>query len=420
MRIAIIGTGISGMASAYLAHHNGHEITVYESAKAVGGHTRTLNVDYEGTPIAVDTGFIVYNTPNYPHLVGFFKHLGVTTQKSDMSFAVSVDQGRFEWGARSLGAVFGQRSNIFRPAFYRMIRDVIRFNREALSCVSAAPHMTLRELIATLKLGEDFCRYYLLPMGGAIWSAPTETILDFPAHTFVNFFKNHGLLSFSGQHQWYTVTGGSQQYVDKVTAAYRDRIRTECAVTQVTRNADQVFITDIRGETLSYDQVIFACHADQTLRMLSDATEQERAVLGVFHYQKNIAYLHRDTSVMPKRKRCWASWVYRLLSHGDEKGQGIEVSYWMNLLQSIDHASPLFVTLNPAQPINEALVFNRHVFEHPIFTNETAHAQKQLPKLQGLNRSWFCGAYTRYGFHEDGIMSAVAVAQGLNMEIPWA
>lgn len=421
MRLAIIGTGISGMASAYLAQRAGHDITVYEAAPVVGGHTRTLEVDYGGVPIAVDTGFIVFNEPNYPNLVGFFKHLGVATHKSDMSFAISVDQGKFEWGARSLDAVFGQRSNLLRPRFYRMVRDVVRFNREALARAQAAPQMSLRELLAALKVGEDFCRYYILPMGGAIWSAPTETMLDFPAHTFVQFFKNHGLLSFTGQHQWYTVTGGSRQYVQMVTAPYRDRIRTSCAVTRVARNADGVAVTDMRGETLPYDQVIFACHADQTLRMLTDATDDERAVLGVFHYQRNIAYLHRDSSVMPKRTRCWASWVYRTLSRGgQEQAQGIEVSYWMNLLQSIDQRHPLFVTLNPAQPINEALVFDRHEFEHPIFTNETARAQLELPKLQGQRRSWFCGAYTRYGFHEDGIMSAVAVARGLGMEIPWA
>lgn len=409
------------MASAYLAQRAGHDITVYEASETIGGHARTLEVNYDGVTIAVDTGFIVFNEPNYPNLVGFFKHLGVETQKSDMSFAISVDHGRFEWGARSLGAVFGQRRNLLRPGFYRMIRDVIRFNKHALACAEASPQMTLRELLDTLKLGQDFRRHYLLPMGGAIWSAPTETMLDFPAHTFVRFFKNHGLLSFTGQHQWYTVTGGSKQYVAKVTAPYRDRIRTSCPVVQVKRDEAGVEITDGRGDVARYDQVIFACHVDQALRMLVDATEQERAVLGVFHYQRNEAYLHRDSSVMPHRKACWASWVYRTLSQGiDEKIQGIEVSYWMNLLQSIEQRYPLFVTLNPAQPINATMVFDRHVFEHPIFTSETARAQQELPKLQGQNRSWFCGAYTRYGFHEDGIMSAVAVARGLGMEIPWA
>lgn len=421
MRIAIVGAGISGMASAYLAQRAGHEITVYEAAERVGGHARTLEVDYDGTTIPVDTGFIVYNEPNYPNLVGFFRHLGVQTHKSDMSFAISVDRGRFEWGARSLNAVFGQRSNLLRPSFYRMIRDVMRFNREALTRAEAAPDMSLRQLLAALQVGDDFCRYYILPMGGAIWSAPTETMLDFPALTFVQFFKNHGLLSFTGQHQWYTVTGGSQQYVAKVTESYRERIRTGCAVTRVTRDGQGVSVTDVRGETARYDQIIFASHADQTLRLLADATESERRILGAFHYQRNVAYLHRDSSVMPARKHCWASWVYRTQSRGlNEAEQGIEVSYWMNLLQSIDERHPLFVTLNPAQPIDARLVFNRHEFDHPIFTNETARAQQELPTIQGEQHSWFCGAYTRYGFHEDGIRSAVAVARGLGMEIPWA
>lgn len=419
MRIAIVGTGISGMASAYLAHRAGHDITVYEASSVIGGHTRTKDIIYDGVPIAVDTGFIVFNEPNYPNLVGFFKHLGVKTHASDMSFAISVNRGQFEWGARSVNAVFGQRSNLVRPGFYRMIRDVMRFNREALALAEPSPDMTLGQLLDALHLGEDFRRYYILPMGGAIWSAPTDTMLEFPAHSFVRFFKNHGLLSFTGQHQWYTVTGGSKQYVAKVTAPYRDRIRAGCAVTRITRDAEGVTVSDSHGTNERYDQVIFACHADQTLRLLSDATDAERAILGVFHYQRNIAYLHRDTSVMPKRKHCWASWVYRMDGKAGE-ADGIEVSYWMNLLQTIDLRHPLFVTLNPAQAIPDELVFDRHEFEHPIFTNETAHAQRELPSLQGQRHSWFCGAYTRYGFHEDGIMSAVAVARGLGMKIPWA
>lgn len=419
--IAIIGSGISGMASAYLLHQAGHRVTLYEKSARVGGHTRTLTIDYDGTPIAVDTGFIVYNEQNYPHLLGLFRHLEVAVQKSDMSFAISVAGGKFEWSARTLNSIFGQRSHLFSMAFYGMIRDVLRFNAGALGAVKSNPDMTLRDLIIHLKLGQGFMDYYLLPMGGAIWSCAPETMLDFPAATFVQFFKNHGLLSLNGQHQWYTVTGGAQEYIHKLTAPYRDTIRTDCAVVSVARQTHGVKITDSTGRTEAYDRVVFASHANETLAMLTDATEEERQILGAFQYQKNIAFLHRDTSIMPKRRRCWASWVYHSNAPGNacERTHGIGVTYWMNLLQSIDHRHPIFVTLNPEQPIAEALTFNRHEFEHPIFTHATLVAQERLPTIQGKNNSWFCGAYTRYGFHEDGLLSAVNIARDMGAPIPW-
>jgi len=417
-RTAIIGTGISGMGIAYMLHQAGHDITVYEKNAVTGGHTRTLEVDHQGRKIPVDTGFIVYNLPNYPNLSAMFRHLGVATQKSDMSLAISVDEGRFEWGARSLNAVFGQRRNIFRPSFYRLIRDVLRFNANAERVVEQQPDLTLGQLIERMGLGGDFLRYYLLPMGGAIWSCPPKTMLGFPAMTFVRFFKNHALLDIKNQHQWYTVTGGSREYMAKLTAPYRDRIRTGCAVKRVERSAQGVKVTDAHGETLVYDRVVFASHADETLAMLADASYAERAVLGAFPYQKNIAYLHADESVMPKRRRCWASWVYHAQGRVGEETD-IAVTYWMNLLQSIDPRYPLFVTLNPVRPIDPARVFDRHEFTHPVFTREAIAAQEKLPSLQGQQQSWFCGAYARYGFHEDGLGSAVAVAQHMGVRVPW-
>ena len=419
--IAIIGAGISGMGAAYLLHQAGYAITLYEKAPMTGGHTRTLEVDYADACVPVDTGFIVYNEPNYPNLCGLFKHLDVATQKSDMSFAITMDGGKFEWSARSLSAVFGQRRNLLRPSFYRMIRDVRRFNTNALAMVEAEPSLTLDGLMKKLHLGEGFQRYYLLPMGGAIWSCPPAQMLDFPALTFVQFFKNHGLLSMTGQHQWYFVTGGSKNYMEKLTASYRDRIRAGCAVTAVTRRDGKVQVTDSKGATETYDDVVFACHANETLAMLQDATPEEKETLGAFRYQRNIAYLHRDARLMPKRKICWASWVYhaQTAQGGRADTQAIGVTYWMNLLQAIDQKYPLFVTLNPAVEIPAELVFNRHEFEHPIFTRETLVAQENLPQLQGKQHSWFCGAYTRYGFHEDGLLSAVRVAQGMGVPIPW-
>lgn len=417
-RIAIIGTGISGMGAAYLLHAGGHDITVYEKNSVTGGHTRTKEVVYDGKTIPVDTGFIVYNTPNYPNLTAMFKHLGVATQKSDMSFAVTIDHGRLEWGARTLNSVFGQRSNLLRPSFYRMIRDLLRFNANAVAMVEQHPSLTLGDMIAAMKLGDGFLRYYLLPMGGAIWSCPPKTMLGFPAATFVRFFQNHALLDIKNQHQWYTVTGGSREYMAKLTAPYRDHIRTDCGVVRVVRSPGHVRITDSRGETHEYDRVVFACHANEALAMLSGPSDEERNVLGAFSYQKNVAYLHRDSSIMPKRKTCWASWVYHAQGRaGDEADIG--VTYWMNLLQSIDRHMPLFVTLNPVQPIDPELVFDTHVFEHPVFTREAIAAQTQIPALQGKQNSWFCGAYTRYGFHEDGLGSAVKVAESMGVPIPW-
>ena len=417
-RTAIIGTGISGMGAAYLLHQAGHDIAVYEKNAIPGGHTRTVQVDYGGVQIPVDTGFIVYNLPNYPNLTAMFRHLGVAVQKSDMSFGVTVDHGRLEWGARSLDAVFGQRCNVLRPSFYRMIRDVMRFNAGAVAMVGQYPQLTLGELVQKMKLGDGFMRYYLLPMGGAIWSCSPKMMLDFPAATFVQFFKNHALLDMRNQHQWYTVAGGSHSYMEKLIAAFRDRIRLNCAAVRVTRANGLVQVTDSQGETQVYDRVVFASHANETLQMLQDATPDERAVLGTFTYQKNMAYLHRDQRVMPKRKRCWASWVYHAEGRAGEE-LAIAVTYWMNLLQSIDARYPLFVTLNPVMPIDPSLVFDTHLFEHPVFTREAIDAQARIPQLQGQQNSWFCGAYTRYGFHEDGLASAVNVANSMGVPIPW-
>ena len=414
--IAIIGSGISGMGAAHLLFPH-HTITLYEKNAVVGGHTRTRTVRYADKEIAVDTGFIVFNKRNYPNLTPLFEQLGVPIQKSDMTFAATVDGGALEWCARDLNAVFGQRRNVFRPSFYRLMAHVARFNRSAKHAVTASPNMTLGELIAQLKLGQEFLNYYILPMGGAIWSAPPSKILDFPAATFVRFFENHGLLATSGQPQWYTVTGGSQEYVRRITAPYAHRIRLDCAVTRVTRVGGKVQISDSRGEILTYDHVVFASHANETLAILADATDAERAVLGAFTYQKNHAVLHRDVRVMPKRKRCWASWVYMANNAGSEAN--ISVTYWMNLLQSIDSNYPLFVTLNPVTPIPKEYIFDEHDFEHPVFTRDAIAAQARIPELQGQQNSWFAGAYQRYGFHEDGLLSAVNVANGLGVRASW-
>ena len=416
-RIAIIGTGISGLGAAHLLHPD-HEITVYEKASRIGGHSRTVTVDYDGKAIPVDTGFIVFNRRNYPHLTGLFAELGVPTHKSDMTFAASIRDGWLEWGAQDLNSVIGQRRNLFRPRFALLVRDVMAFNRDAQKMVEHRPDLTLDGLIRAMHLGDWFRHYYLLPMAGAIWSCPPSEMLNFPARSLVTFFANHQLLSFTGQPQWYTVTGGSQEYVRRLSAPFAHRIRTDCGAVAVTRQDGKVQIRDARGESHTYDQLVMACHGDEALALLKDAGSTERAALSAFRYQKNLAVLHRDTSVMPLRKRCWASWVYH--SDGNRAHPHITVSYWMNRLQGIDEKYPLFVSLNPAQPIAQDKIFDSAEFDHPVFDAGALAAQSKIAGLQGLRGTWFCGAHLRHGFHEDGLSSAVTVARLLGSRIPWA
>ena len=415
-KIAIIGTGISGLSAGYLLARR-HEITVYEKLPRIGGHTRTVTVDYDGKPIAVDTGFIVFNEKNYPQLSAMFRHLNVAVHKSDMTFAASIRDGWLEWGAKDLNAIFGQRRNLLRPKFGLLMRDVFKFNAQAQAIVARHPDLTLDGLIDTLGLGDWFRRFYLLPMSAAIWSCPPSEMLRFPAATLIGFMANHHLLSASGQPQWYTVTGGSQEYVTRLTASFTDRIRAGCGAAAVTREAQGVTVLDMNGERQTYDHVVFASHGDETLGLLADATAQERTALSAFRYQKNSAVLHRDTSVMPKNRRCWASWNYA--SDGDLNDPALSVTYWMNLLQGIPNQTPLFVTLNPKRPIAPDNIFNVHEFEHPVFDHAAIAAQSRVQEMQGANNSWFCGAHLRNGFHEDGLASAVHVARLLGVETPW-
>jgi len=414
-RIAIIGTGISGLGTAYLLHPH-HEITVYEKAARIGGHSRTVTVDYDGVPVPVDTGFIVFNPRNYPHLTAMFRHLGVPAQHSDMTFSATIRGGWLEWGAKNLDTVFAQRRNILRPRFLSLINDVTRFNRDAQSAVERHPGFSLDDLISHLGLGDWFRRYYLLPMAGAIWSCPPAEMLRFPARSLIRFFANHNLLSASGQPQWHTVTGGAQEYVRRLTAPFASRIRTDCGAVSVMRTANGVTVRDAKGGCETYDDVVMAAHGNDTLALLADASAEERAALSCFQYQKNRAVLHRDESFMPRRKRCWASWVYE--SDGGFHPK-ITVTYWMNRLQGIDPARPLFVSLNPKREIPPHLVFDETLFDHPMFDAAAIAAQPRVQALQGQNRTWFAGAHLGHGFHEDGLASAVAVAKGLGIETPW-
>ena len=415
-KIAIVGTGISGLGAAFLLHPD-HEITVYEKAPRLGGHSRTLTVDYDSKAIPVDTGFIVFNKPNYPNLSGLFAHLGVPTHESDMTFAASIRGGWLEWGAQNLDAVFGQRRNLLRPRFAKLVRDVLHFNSHAEATVARHPGLSLDELITRMGLGEWFRRYYLLPMSGAIWSCPPCEMMRFPAATLIRFFANHHLLSVSGQPQWRTVTGGAQEYVSRLTAGFSNRIRTNCGAAEITRTNSKVQIRDTQGGFETYDQLVMACHGNEALALLKDCAPAERAALSAFRYQKNIAVLHRDQGQMPKRKRCWASWVYT--SDGDFMNPSISVTYWMNRLQGIDATRPLFVSLNPKTEIAPDLVFDRTEFDHPVFDAAAIASQTRIAALQGTNSTWFCGAHLRHGFHEDGLWSAVTVARRLGARVPW-
>ena len=415
-KVAIIGTGISGLSASYLLRQR-HQITVYEKERRIGGHSRTVTIKHGERIIPVDTGFIVYNERNYPNLTQLFARLEVKTKPSDMTFALSVRDGWLEWGARDLNAVFGQRRNVFRPRYLKLVREVLRFNAEVVEAVTREPEITLGAFIDRMGLSSWFKRYYLLPMAGAIWSCPPQQMLAFPARTFVTFFENHGLLSFSGQPQWRTVDGGSQHYVEKIAGVLGDRVRVASPIVGVERDARGATVRDAHGNAERYDQVVFACHADEALAMLAEPSDAERSALSAIKYSRNVVVLHKDPRFMPKRRRCWASWNYHSDGNGDEPA--ISLTYWMNMLQSIDEDYPVFVTLNPSSEIPDENVFDRHVFHHPIFDTAAVAAQGRLRAMQGQRGTWFCGAHLRHGFHEDGLMSAMDVAHALGAPAPW-
>jgi predicted NAD/FAD-binding protein len=414
--IAVIGSGIAGLSAAYLLQEK-HTVTLYEKEPRLGGHSRTITVTHDDRIIPVDTGFIVFNERNYPNLTALFARLGVKVKNSDMTYAFTTRDGWFEWGAKDLNAIFGQRRNLLRPWFLNLFREVVRFNSEAVRRVADDPTITLGDLIDAMGLSDRFKRYYLLPMAGAIWSCPPQQMLKFPAKVFVNFFHNHGLLAMEGQPQWLTVDGGAQQYVQRLASALKSRAQTGCPATSVTRYDRGANVTDAAGRSAHYDHVVFACHTDESLALLTEATDSERAALSAIKYQRNLAILHKDPRFMPKRKRCWAAWNYH--ASGDGAEPAVTLTYWMNKLQSIDERYPLFVTLNPASEVAAADIFDTHVFHHPVFDTAAIAAQSALTQMQGERNTWFCGAYMRHGFHEDGLISAMAIAERLGITAPW-
>jgi predicted NAD/FAD-binding protein len=425
MRVAVIGTGIAGNAAAWTLSKR-YPVTVYDREFRPGGHSHTVTIDYDGEQVAVDTGFIVYNELNYPDLTAMFDHLGVETVESSMSFAVTADAGRFEWKGggenwlETAKGLFAQRRNLLSPTYLWMLRDILTFNQQSTEDYAAGR-------LAGLSLGEYFRRRhfaprlltdYLAPMGAAIWSAPSSEMLDFPAENFVAFFNNHRLLQYD-RPVWRTVKGGSRRYVEKLTSAFRDRLRLGCAVTGIERTPHGVVVHDSHGRTETYDHVVISAHSDQALSMLSDADAGERAILGVIGYSPNTVYLHRDAGLMPKRKSAWASWNFLRWQREGTVENDVAVTYWMNNLQGIDADMPLFVSLNPPFESAAELTFGKYMCEHPQYNAAAFAAQKRLGEIQGRRHTWFCGAWTGYGFHEDGLRSGLAVAESLGAVAPW-
>ncbi|WNC88954.1 FAD-dependent oxidoreductase [Paraburkholderia sp. FT54] len=417
-RVAVIGAGISGLASAYLLARN-HQVTLFESAGYLGGHTNTVDVTLDGHTHPVDTGFLVFNDRTYPNLIALFAELGVQSHPSDMTFSVSLDEGRLEWAGTSLNTVFAQRRNLFSPTFIGMLRDIVRFNGSAQRNLELAieTRASMGELLTEGGYGGAFQRQYLLPMAAAIWSSATADILAFPATTFLRFCLNHALLQMNRRPQWKTVVGGGREYVKRITSALDD-VRIGTAVRGVRRDADGVDLFTDNG-TERFDALVLATHAPTTLRLLEDADQDERGVLAAVRYQPNVAVLHTDTNLLPRRQRVWSAWNY-LGSRSVDGMHPVCVSYLVNQLQPLPFSTPLVVTLNPVTQPAPGTELRRFVYDHPLFDLAAIEAQHRLPSLQGKRRTWFAGAWTGYGFHEDGLKSALRVAADFDASPAWA
>jgi len=413
------GAGFVGTNLTLSLLEHGYDVKIFEKGDYLGGHSNTVTIDYDGKKIAVDTGFIVFNHATYPNLKSFFALLDVAYEKSNMSFAAKINNGSLEYCGTNLAAVFAQIKNAFNPQFLIMLRDILRFNKKAVD-ILAKPfdaNYTLQNLLDDLGVKKYFREFYLLPMSGAIWSCPLETMLAYPAQSFVAFFKNHGLLTVSEQPQWYTVSGGSKEYVKKIANKIGENsISLNDEVIAVERLADKVSVRSKKGEEL-FDFVFFATHGNQVLPILKNSSAAEKEVFSAFKYQPNLAVLHRDSSIMPNARKAWASWVYS--NNSQKNNHEIAVTYWMNNLQNIDAKYPLFVTLNPSQQIAEDKIFARFNYEHPVFDSTAVEAQGKIEQVQGVDKIYFCGAYQKNGFHEDGISSAIRAINKLKIFAPW-
>ena len=403
MKIAIVGSGIAGNVVADRLHRQ-HEITLFESGSHVGGHTHTHAIELDGERQEIDTGFIVYNERTYPNFIALLEKLGVATQPSSMSFSVRNERTGLEYNGTTLNTLFAQRRNLFRPSFHRMIRDILRFNREAPALLAGESAIALGEYLADHGYSSVFRDDYLVPMGAAIWSTDPARVLAFPARYFIRFFHNHGMLSIDDRPQWRTIAGGSARYVEKLCAPFRDRIRLDTPVEWVKRTSAGVTLKARGCVPERFDHVFLGCHSDQALRLLSDATPLEREVLGAIPYQMNEVVLHTDTRLLPRSRRAWAAWNYHVL---DDTAAPVALTYNMNILQNLAARETYCVTLNRTHQIDTRRILKRLVYAHPLFTPAGVAAQQRQSAVNGVNRTWFCGAYWRFGFHEDGVVSAL-------------
>lgn len=410
MKIAIVGSGISGLVSAYLLRSK-HDLTIFEAADWVGGHTHTIPVPTATGTAHIDTGFIVYNEAAYPNFKRLLEILGVATQPSRMSFSVHCDQTGLEYCGDTLLTMFAQRRNLFRPSFYRILRDIARFYREAPAVLDGNdPDHTLTTgaYLAKHRYSDIFIQKHILPMGAAVWSARGADFADFPVRHFVQFFQNHGMLQIAARPIWRVIRGGSHEYVKKLTASYRARIRLNTPVAAIRRHPEHVEIRTQSGDVEQFDEVIIATHSDQAVQLLADATPIERDVLGAIDYQENDVVLHTDERLMPRRRRAWASWNYHLPASESNRAT---VTYYMNMLQTLKEPKDYFVTLNRTGDIDPQQIIGRYTYHHPSYTESTFAAQRRHREISGVNRTHYCGAYWGYGFHEDGVRSALAACE---------
>lgn len=413
-RIAVVGGGVAGLSAAWLLSQK-YAVTLFEAGNYVGGHTNTVDAVVDGISHPVDTGFLVHNDLTYPHLVKLLEHLDIPVHASDMTFSVSLAQPDLEWAGANLGTVFAQRRNLLRPAFLGMLRDILRFNRSAAAYLArSGPYALLGDLLDDEGYGQAMRDWYLLPMAGAIWSTPPSMVLAQPARTFLSFCLNHRLLQVAGRPQWKTVSGGARQYVDAMLPRIAD-VRVASPVHTVRRLADGVEVRS-SGRVDQFDAVVLACHAPTSLAIL-DASEDEREVLSRVRYQPNVAVLHTDTALLPRRRAVWSAWNYLA---GPTADAPMSVSYLLNVLQPLPFKRPVIVTLNPQTDPAEGLVLGRYEYEHPILDADAVEAQRRLGDIQGRARAWFCGAWTGYGFHEDGLASAIRIAADFGVAPPWS
>lgn len=419
-RVAVVGSGIAGLATAWLLERGGeHSVTVFEAGAYAGGHTHTIDVSVDGVTHPVDTGFLVFNRKTYPNLCALFELLGVKVVGSEMSFAVSLESPLLEWAGADLGTVFAQRANLFRPAVWRMLAEILRFNREATQMATSGelPEVSLGAYLEQGRYSTGFRDWYLLPMAAAIWSCPTGAMLDYPLATFVRFCHNHGLLQVNDRPQWLTVEGGGREYVKKIMASLGD-VQLETPIRQLVRDSAGVWLHTDEGRE-RFDEVVLACHSDQALEILGEAAlPQERSLLSAVRYQPNRAVVHTDAALLPRRRKVWSAWNY-IAGEAKPDGQPVSVSYLINRLQPLPFETPVVVTLNPCREPAADKVLAEFEYAHPVFDEAAIAAQAALGDIQGRAGVWFAGAWTGYGFHEDGLKSAIAVVEAMGVGVPW-